>query len=135
MFGTFQQSQLRIEVQASGMVIRDCLLSGALLQQWLFPAQISLTPSEVLQQGLSFTTGLGPIAIHHDVERVDERSLRLILSQAIDGVHEWHWGDGWVQSALTGVSLLPLHLGQTASLLRLRSLAEQQATRSQPSSP
>ncbi|MEG5215625.1 hypothetical protein QUB48_07680 [Microcoleus sp. ARI1-A5] len=34
--------------------------------------------------------------------------------------HQWYWGDGWVQSRLEGVSLLPLNLGQTASLLRLR---------------
>jgi hypothetical protein len=42
------------------------------------------------------------------------------LSQSIDGYHEWYWGDGWVQSRLEGISLLPLNLGQTLSLLRLR---------------
>jgi hypothetical protein len=42
------------------------------------------------------------------------------LSQGIDGYHEWYWGDGWLQSRLEGISLLPLNLGQTLSLLKLR---------------
>ena len=46
--------------------------------------------------------------------------LRMILKQGIDGYHEWLWGDGWVQSRLEGISLLPLNLGQTFSLLKLR---------------
>jgi len=44
----------------------------------------------------------------------------LALSQGIDGYHEWYWGDGWLQSRLEGISLLPLNLGQTLSLLKLR---------------
>jgi len=42
-----------------------------------------------------------------------------LLSQGIDGFHEWYWGEGWVQSRLEGVSILP-NLGQTLNLLRLR---------------
>ncbi|MEG5032474.1 hypothetical protein [Microcoleus sp. AT3-D2] len=41
--------------------------------------------------------------------------------------HEWYGGDGWVQSRFEEVSLLPLNLGKTASLLLLRGfLAGQQ---------
>jgi hypothetical protein len=62
---------------------------------------------------------------HRDI--AEQNCLRLLLSQEIDGFHEWYWGDGWVQSWLEGVSLLALSLGQTASLLRLREfLAGQQ---------
>ncbi|NER31264.1 MAG: hypothetical protein F6J89_27510, partial [Symploca sp. SIO1C4] len=61
-----------------------------------------------------------PVTIQHQTEVVDDNCLRLILSQGIDGFHEWYWGDGWVQSRLEGVSLLPLNLGQTINLLQLR---------------
>ncbi len=61
-----------------------------------------------------------PGAVGHHVDIADPKCLRLLLSQGIDGFHEWYWGDGWVQSRLEGVRLLPLNLGQTASLLRLR---------------
>jgi hypothetical protein len=69
---------------------------------------------------LTFTTWTGPVAIQHQVEVQDSNCLRLLLSQGIDGYHEWYWGEGWVQSRLEGVSLLPLNLGQTLNLLRLR---------------
>ncbi len=36
MLGNFQQSQLRIEVEASETAIRDSLLRPMQLQQWLF---------------------------------------------------------------------------------------------------
>ncbi len=61
----------------------------------------------------------GPGAVGHHADIADPNCLLLLLSQGIDGFHEWYWGDGWVQSRLEGVSL-PLNLGQTASLLRLR---------------
>lgn len=54
------------------------------------------------------------------MEVASDNCLRLLLSEGIDGYHEWYWGDGWVQSRLEGISLLPLSLGQTFSLLRLR---------------
>jgi hypothetical protein len=63
---------------------------------------------------------MGPVAIQHKVEVAQVNCLRLLLSQGIDGYHEWYWGDGWVQSRLEGISLLPLNLGQTLALLRLR---------------
>jgi hypothetical protein len=119
MFGTFQQSQLRIEVPASEQNLRESLVNPAQLQQWLFPLQLTGS-SDRLQVGSSFTSSIGPLAVRHTVESVGSNRLRLLLSQGIDGLHEWQWGEGWVQSRLEGVSLLPLNLGQTLSLLRLR---------------
>jgi len=120
MLGTFQQSQLRIEVGASIETIRDSLLRPLQLQQWLWFQRLNPGMPEQLQPGFSFTSWTGPIAIHHQVDVATPVSLRLILSQGIDGFHEWYWGEGWVQSRLEGISLLPLNLGQTESLLRLR---------------
>ncbi len=120
MLGTFQQSHLRIEVEAPQTSIRDSLLNSEQLRRWLWPQSFSAGLPEQLHQGLSFTTWTGPIAIQHQVEVQDSNCLRLLLSQGIDGYHEWCWGEGWVQSRLEGVSLLPLNLGQTLNLLRLR---------------
>ncbi|WP_377476366.1 MAG: hypothetical protein P2A85_26565 [Microcoleus anatoxicus] len=120
MLGNFQQSNLRIELEASETAIRDSLLRPAQLQQWLWPQQLSKGLPEEFSSGLTFTSWLGPVAVQHHVDIAEPNCLRLLLSQGIDGFHEWYWGDGWVQSRLEGVSLLPLNLGQTASLLRLR---------------
>ncbi|MGB7440406.1 MAG: hypothetical protein WA919_05010 [Coleofasciculaceae cyanobacterium] len=119
MLGKFQQSQLRIEVEASQIVIRESLLSSEKLRQWLWPERLPEGLPEQLQHGLNFTSWFGPVAIEHQVEVAQPHCLRLILSQGIDGYHEWYWGEGWVQSRLEGISLLPLNLGQTISLLRL----------------
>lgn len=119
MLGTFQHSNLRIEIEASEQQIREMLLSSAQLRQWLFPQTFSGMPDH-LREGTTFTSWIGPIPIHHTVDIATSNTLRLLLSQGIDGFHEWRWGDGWVQSCLEGVSLLPLNLGQTLSLLRLR---------------
>lgn len=132
MLGNFQQSNLRIEIEATEQQIRDSLLCPHQFRQWLFPQTFSAGLPDRLHTGLSFTGWLGPVAIQHTVDMADANGLRLILSQGIDGFHEWYWGDGWVQSCLEGFSLLPLNLGQTVSLLRLRQfLASQskQATR------
>jgi hypothetical protein len=120
MLGTFQQSHLRIEVEAPQTSIRDSLLNSEQLRRWLWPQSFSAGLPEQLHQGLTFTTWTGPVAIQHQVEVQDSNCLRLLLSQGIDGYHEWYWGEGWVQSRLEGVSLLPLNLGQTLNLLRLR---------------
>jgi hypothetical protein len=125
MLGTFQQSHLRIEVEAPQAVIRDSLLQSDKLSQWLWPQRFSAGLPEQLHQGLSFTTWTGPVAIQHQVEVAKPNCLRMLLSQGIDGYHEWYWGEGWVQSRLEGVSLLPLNLGQTLSLFRLRQFLEQ----------
>ena len=119
MLGNFQQSNLRIEVNASEKIIRDSLLEGERLKEWMWPQNFA-SLSGTLSPGDSFVSSLGLIEIDHKVEIVDDRSLRLILSKGIDGFHEWHWGDGWLQSRLEGISALPLNLGQTFSLFRLR---------------
>lgn len=120
MLGTFQQSHLRIELDAPAAVIRETLLRSERLQQWLWPQRFSTKLPVELHSGLSFSTAIGPVKILHRVERADSNCLRLLLSQGIDGFHEWYWGEGWVQSRLEGVSLLPLNLGHTMNLLRLR---------------
>ena len=125
MLGIFHKSHLRIEVEAPHTVIRDSLLYTAQLHQWLWPENLSSGLPEQLDLGLTFTSSIGPIAVKHNVELVESNCLRLLLSQGIDGYHEWYWGDGWVQSRLEGVSLLPLNWGQTLSLLRLRQFVEQ----------
>ncbi|MGQ4649139.1 hypothetical protein [Lyngbya aestuarii] len=120
MLGTFQQSQLRIEIEATQIAIRDSLLQSGKLRHWLWPQRLPAGLPEQLHQGLTFVSWTGPVAIQHQVEVAQPNCLRMLLSQGIDGYHEWYWGEGWVQSRLEGVSLLPLNLGQTLSLLRLR---------------
>jgi len=127
MFGSFQSSALRIEVDASAALLRESLTSPAKLQQWLWPQRLSTGLPAFLTPGLTFTSWLGPIAIEHQVEHLDANGLCLLLSGGIDGFHAWSWGEGWVQSQLEGVTLLPLNLSQTLNLLRLRQfLALQQ---------
>lgn len=119
MLGNFQQSNLRIEVNASENTIRDSLLESDRLKQWMWPQSFA-SLSGKLNPGNTFISSLGLVEIEHQVETVEANSLRLLLSKGIDGYHEWYWGDGWLQSRLEGVSLLPLNLGQTFSLFRLR---------------
>lgn len=120
MLGQFQQSYLRIEVDAPAEAIARSLLHPDRLQQWLSPQTLSPGLPERLSATLTYTSRLGPVEIRHYVEIANDNHLRLILSGGIDGFHEWYWGDGWVQSRLEGVSLLPLKLAQTASLWRLK---------------
>ncbi|MCW6038152.1 hypothetical protein K4A83_18015 [Spirulina subsalsa FACHB-351] len=120
MFGNFQKSHLRIEVNASAEAIADSLLKPELFRQWLMPQQFERGLPEQLYPDLVFRASLGIVTIEHQVDVVYPNALRLILSQGIDGYHEWYWGEGWVQSRLEGVSLLPLNLGQTFALSRLR---------------
>lgn len=120
MLGNFQRSELRIEVLAPASTIRDRLLSPAALKKWLFPQQVSFPSQDLLTVGTKFQTTFGALAVESQVDRVSPQSLRLILSKGVDGYHEWYWGEGWVQSRIEGISLLPLNLYQTATLLRLR---------------
>jgi hypothetical protein len=120
MLGNFQQSQIRIEVAASATAIRQQLLSPACLRQWLAPAKLLLENDDLLQVQSSFSIELGPVKVDHLVSVAANDSLRLILAAGIDGYQEWYWGDGWLQSRLEGISLLPLGLLQTANLTRLR---------------
>lgn len=133
MLGTFQQSNLRIEVDASEQQIRDSLLCSVQFGRWLAPQAFSAGMPEYLQKGTVFTSWIGPICIRHQVDQVELNSLRLLMSQGIDGFHQWYWGNGWVQSSLEGISLLPLNLGQTFSLLRLRQFLAQEKAESQRS--
>lgn len=120
MLGSFQQSVLRIELDASAQQIRESLLRSDQFCRWLAPQTFSQGLPATLYTGLTFTSWVGPVSIQHQVERAEEDGLRFLLSQGIDGYHDWSWGEGWVQSRLEGVSLLPLNLGQTLSLLRLK---------------
>lgn len=120
MLGIFQQSQLRIELEANQNVIRDSLLNTEQLKQWIWPQTLSSDLPEKLSVGLSFTSNLGFFEIEYLVKLLDDNCLQLILSKGIDGYHEWRWSDGWIQSRLEGISLFPLDLGQTYSLMRLR---------------
>ncbi|WP_373547164.1 hypothetical protein [Chamaesiphon sp.] len=120
MLGNFQRSELRIEVPATPSTIRDRLLSPSALKKWLFPQQVSFSSPDLLTLGTKFETSFGSLVVGSQVDRVDSQCLRLLLSQGVDGYHEWYWGEGWVQSRLEGISLLPLNLYQTATLLRLQ---------------
>ena len=120
MLGNFQQSQLRIELEAKQNIIRDSLLNTEQLKQWIWPQALSDDLPETLSVGLKFTSKLGFIEIEHLVKVADDNCLQLILSKGIDGYYEWFWSDGWIQSRLEGISLFPLDLGQTYCLMRLR---------------
>jgi len=127
MFGRFQQSHLRIEVNASAQLIGESLLSPEKLRQWLFPQQLSPGLPNQLEEGLTFSTRTGFITIKHEIETLQNSYIRFLLSEGIDGYHEWCWDEGWVQSRLEGISMLPLNLAQTVSLFRLRQFVEQSA--------
>lgn len=126
MLGNFQQSNLRIEVNASEEIIRDSLLESDRLKKWMWPQQFT-SLSGKLNPGDIFISSLGLLEIEHQVEIVETDCLRLLLSKGIDGYHQWHWGDGWLQSHLEGISVLPLNLGQTFSLFQLRQYLESKA--------
>ena len=119
MLGNFQQSTLRIEVNASEEKIRESLIESDRLKTWMWPQNFASLSGKLIP-GNTFVSSLGLVEIDHRVEIVEDNSLRLVLSKGIDGFHEWHWGEGWLQSRLEGVSILPLNLGQTFSLFRLR---------------
>jgi hypothetical protein len=121
MFGTFQSSHLRIEVEATAQQLTHVLLGTVHLKRWLWPQHLEGELPPELYPGLNFTSRLGAIAVDHEVEIAQPQALRFLLSRAIDGFHEWSWGEGWVQVRLEGVSGLPLNLGQTATLLRLQT--------------
>lgn len=123
MLGKFQKSELRIEVKATQKVFGDCLLEINNLKQWFFPLKFEENSLEKLSQGDVFSFYLGFIEIKNKVDFIDSNCVRLILSGGIDGYQEWCWGDGWIQSRLEGISVLPLNLGQTLNLLRLKSFA------------
>ena len=140
MFGTYQHSNLRIEIEASADKISRSLTEPDKLKTWLRPQQIHLSERDDaagiswsasgatearLAVGQKFESTLGLVKVGHQVEKLSASGIRFLLSGGIDGFHEWQWGDGWVQSRLEGVSLLPLNLGQTLSLARLKYYLQQ----------
>ena len=120
MFGIFQQSSLRIEVEASEELLRQSLANPVQFSKWLWFERFSPGLPNTLHSGLTFMSWAGAIAIQHQVEVLEPNRVRFLLSQGIDGFHEWAWGEGWVQSRIEGISVLPINLGQTVSLLSLK---------------
>ncbi|CEJ45988.1 Uncharacterized protein apha_02255 [Umezakia ovalisporum] len=129
MLGNFQQSQLRIEITASASAIRESLQNPDNVGKWLVGQKLPPGMPEELHPGYQFTSWTGLVSIHHQVQVAKPNCLRLLLSGGIDGFHEWYWGEGWVQSRLEGVSMLPLNLGQTLNLLSLRHFLVNQKPR------
>ena len=127
MFGTFQQTTLRVEVAAPAEVIRDSLLQPRQFKQWLWPQTFSEGLPDLLEQGTTFTSHIGPLKIQHQVVELSSQSVRLLLWEGIDGFHEWCWGNEWVQSRIEGISVLPINLGQSTNLFRLQQFLTQQA--------
>jgi hypothetical protein len=121
MFGTFQQSQMRVEIESTASQLSRALLHTAALRRWLLPQLIPEALPKELSTGLTFTSWTGFVPVAHSVDALDADGVRLLLSRGIDGVHEWHWGEGWVQSCLVGISYLPLQTGNAAALLRLKT--------------
>lgn len=120
MFGTFQQSSLRIELEASEETLAKSLTQVKELQNWLWFERFSIGISDTLTPGTRLTGRIGLVTVQHEVELAEPNRIRFLLSQGIDGFHEWAWGNGWVQSRIEGISLLPISLGQTATLLSLK---------------
>ncbi|MEB3289434.1 MAG: hypothetical protein VKI82_05935 [Leptolyngbya sp.] len=119
MIGTFQQSRLRIEVDATAGQIQASLIQPDQFRQWLWPQQFEAGLPESLQAHSVFRSYFGPVEIRHEVQSLTPNHLRLMLSGGIDGCQEWYWGDRWVQSDLVGISALPISLGQSLVMMRL----------------
>jgi hypothetical protein len=124
MLGHYQHSHVRIEVDASENRLAEAILCPEKFQQWLSPQRFMVNLPDRLAPDFSFTSWFGLVAIEHHVKTVEANHVQLLLSRGIDGFHQWDWGEGWVQSRLEGISLLPLNLGQTYSLLRLQKFLE-----------
>ncbi len=125
MFGQFQHSNIRFEVKAFSKTIQKSLTQPDQLKKWLWMQRFENLPSQLTRHS-EFTTYLGAVPVKHHVDELHDHGVRFILSKGIDGFHEWSWDDGWLQSRLEGVSLLPLNLGQTVALLSLRYFVESQ---------
>ncbi len=123
MFGTFQQSTVRIQVAADAATIRRCLIEFPLVRQWAWAQNFPNTLPRAMTGGLEFNSYFGPVPLSHRVAELDDDALELVLWGGVDGRIRWQWGDGWIQSTVEGVSLLPLGLGQTAMLDSLSRFA------------
>jgi hypothetical protein len=127
MLGGFQTSKIRIEVEASSESLQRAILAPACFRKWCFPQRFDLGLPEKLQAGMHYGSWIGPIAIRHHVITSQPGHLLILLSQGIDGFHEFLWGEGWVQSNLEGISLLPLNAAQTYALFQLRQFLQSQS--------
>jgi hypothetical protein len=116
MFGTFQQSTVRVQVAATASTLKRCLTDVSLMRQWAVLQSYPSTLPKELTDGLEFTSTFGLIPLGHRVSELTPDSLKLVLWGGVDGYTHWHWGDGWVQLTVAGVSLIPLALGQTVLL-------------------
>ncbi|NER84280.1 MAG: hypothetical protein F6K42_33045 [Leptolyngbya sp. SIO1D8] len=124
MFGNFQRTNLRIEVEATAVVIRDSLLRPHQFKQWLWPQTFSEGLPDRLEIDTVFTSYVGPVKIQHQVVDLSPQSIRFLVWEGIDGFHEWRWGNEWVQSQLEGVSGLPLNLAHSFNLWKLKYFLE-----------
>ena len=138
MFGTYQHSDLRIEIEASADKISESLTEPERLKQWLWPQQVKL-PTGMVRSITGLLAALREVSCQWvkslrarwvwrnlgTGEQISPYGVRFLRSGSIDGFHEWQWGDSWMQSRLEGISLLPLNLGQTLSLLRLKQYLQQ----------
>ena len=80
MLGNFQKSHLRITIDVNESVIRNSLLKTKNLRKWLIPQILSSELPDTLETGIAFTSWLGFVSIHNQVEMANYNSLRLILS-------------------------------------------------------
>ena len=121
MLGFYQHTQDRLVVNASRQQIQDSLTDAEQIQTWISPQALDPNFPVVLTPGVIYKSTWGVITITHEVTELNDRCLKLVLSEGIDGFHYWHWDDGWLESRLEGVSLLPLPLLHRYVLFRLRS--------------
>lgn len=127
MLGTLQSSTVRVEVDATAAQLRHCLTEPATMARWLQPLELVDASAPPLEKGRQFFTRIGPLQFGHEVRELADGQLTLILWGGMDGWNEWLWGDGWVQLRVEGVSVLPLSVGQSVMLQRLREVAPQVA--------
>ena len=90
MFGIYQQSTLRIEIDATVVQLRKSLSQADQLRQWLWPQQFSDDFKSPLQVEQSFSSYVGPIRVDHTIESLSDTSIRFLLHRGVDGFHEWH---------------------------------------------
>ncbi|MFZ4665547.1 MAG: hypothetical protein ACOYME_03900, partial [Prochlorotrichaceae cyanobacterium] len=121
MLGFYQHSHVRLSVNASRQQIRDSLTCSDQIQAWMMPQVWEPDFPPALTSGMIYKSQWGFITIAHEVTDLNDRCLKLLLSEGIEGFHYWHWDDRWLDSRLEGVSLLPIALIHTYALFRLRS--------------
>lgn len=128
MFGHLQHSALRIELQATTNQIRWALVEPEALRHWWFAGWPS-GDEGVLIPGKVVELWWGVLPIRAQVRELRSAHLRWQFSQGVDGLQTWYWGEGWVQVQLDVVSFLPLGVGQTVQLWRLRDYVQNFAPR------